>query len=340
MTRRDIVVVGASAGGVPALQALAAGLPATLPATVLVVMHITPYAESRLADILNRAGPLPAEAARDGAPIVPGRIYVSVPDRHLLVEKNRLRVTRGPKENRTRPAVDVLFRSAAYACGPRVIGIVLSGNLDDGTAGLWAIKDRGGIALVQSTEEAQYPSMPESAIQQIAVDRIISVRDMPALLTSYMEETIMGTQRPPISETMTIETRIALGDDPLPLGTLQLGPITPNTCPECHGTLTRIEEGTLVRYRCHIGHAYSQQSLFAQVDEGIDHHLLITLRAADERMILLQQLEQRALANGDPAKAERYAQRIHATDRWKQRLREMMDEFGTLEQYPAQIEPA
>jgi two-component system chemotaxis response regulator CheB len=181
--------------------------------------------------------------------------------------------------------------------------------------------------------------MPESAIRQIAVDRVVSVRDMPAALAGYMQETMMDAQRPPPSETMAIETRIALGDDPLPLGTLQLGPVTPNTCPECHGTLTRIEEGALVRYRCHIGHAYSLQSLFAQVDEGIDHHLLITLRAVDERIILLQQLEQRARTEGDPAKAERYAQRVRATDRWKQRLREMSDEFGIIEQHPAQIEP-
>src|SRR5215212_7061388 len=210
MAHCDIVVVGASAGGVQALQTLIAGLPANFPAAVLVVLHIPAHTPSHLHTILARAATIPVTPAEDGEAIVPGHVYVAATDRHLLVEADRLRVTRGPKENRVRPAVDVLFRSAAYAFGPRVIGIVLSGMLDDGTAGSWAIKDRGGMVLVQSPQDAEHAAMPESTIQHVAVDHTLPVAEMPAFLAQLMREPISTGDAAAPNEALGIETRIAL----------------------------------------------------------------------------------------------------------------------------------
>ena len=175
MIKRDIIVIGASAGGLQALSALLGKLPKDLQASVFVVWHISPNHRSILPGVLSRAGKLPATHAVDGEPIRPGRIYVARPAYHLVLEVDRVRLTKGPKENRFRPAVDTLFRSAAYAFGPRVIGVVLTGALDDGTAGLWSIKDRGGIAIVQDPEEAENPSMPASAKQHVEIDYCIPI---------------------------------------------------------------------------------------------------------------------------------------------------------------------
>lgn len=261
MAQRDIVVVGASAGGVAALQALIAGLPATFPAAVLVVLHIPPHTPSHLDTILARAGTMPVTSAQDNEPIVPGHVYVASTDRHLLVEADHLRVTRGPKENRVRPAIDALFRSAAYVFGPRVIGIVLSGMLDDGTAGAWTIKERGGMVLVQSPEDAEHPPMPESALKYVAVDYTLPVADMPAFLAQLTRRPIATAADAAPAEALRIETRIALEGNALREGIMELEAISPNTCPECHGVLVKIKEGPIVRYRCHTGHAFSLQTL-------------------------------------------------------------------------------
>ena len=323
MPSRDIIVVGASAGGVEALQTLVSSLPASLPATILVVLHIPAHSPSHLHLILDRAGELPAMPASDGAPIVPGRVYVAVPDRHLLIEEDRIRVTRGPKENRARPAVDALFRSAAYAFGPRVIGVVLSGNLDDGTAGLWAIKDRGGIALVQSPQEAQFPSMPESALQHVAVDHVLPVADMPSVISNLTRDNVMTGNYAPAPELMAEETHIALGESGPQVGLLQPGDLSPNTCPECHGVLMRIREGPIVRYRCHTGHAFSVQTLLTGVNEEIDHTLADALRAVEERILFLREMEQLARANHDEATADRCARQADETEQRAQRIREI-----------------
>ena len=190
MFRNDIVVIGASAGGLEGLAQLVHNLPADLPAAIFVVVHLSAKYPSWLPHILQKFGNLPAVHAVDGAPIEFGRIYVAPPDRHLLVKPEYMRVVLGPKENRFRPAIDPLFRTAAVAYGKRVVGIVLSGALNDGTAGLFEIKEQGGVAIVQEPLEAIFPSMPQSAIQHVAVDHILPVADIARVLVDLAYEPV------------------------------------------------------------------------------------------------------------------------------------------------------
>src|SRR4051812_11241535 len=190
MPGHDLIVIGASAGGVQAITEIAASLPADLPAAVFVVVHMSPVSPGILPSLIDRAGPLPAEPARDGETIRHGRIYVARPDYHLLIDGDRMRVGRGPRENGFRPAVDPLFRTAARSCGPRVIGVVLSGGLDDGTEGLLFIKRHGGVAIVQDPDEAPFPSMPNSAVENVEVDHVLQLRDIPDRLVRLAREPV------------------------------------------------------------------------------------------------------------------------------------------------------
>jgi two-component system chemotaxis response regulator CheB len=306
MSRKDIVVVGASAGGMDALEKLVAGLPADLPAAVLVVWHLSPGIKSVLPNVLSRAGPLPASNPQDGDAILPGRIYVAPSDHHILVEKGFMRVTKGPKENRFRPAVDPLFRSAAYIYGPRVIGIVLSGALDDGTAGLWTVKLRGGTAIVQDPSDAQHRSMPINALENVAVDYKLPVREIGPLLGLLTRQ--QAQPRPQIPEKeekkTAHEVKIAAEKDPLDEHVMSFGELSPFTCPECHGVLTQLEEGTIVRFRCHTGHAYSAGTLLHSSSEQIEDRLWDAIRALDETVMMLNAMGERFAKAGNTKAAE------------------------------------
>jgi two-component system chemotaxis response regulator CheB len=302
---RDAIVVGSSAGGIRALRGVLGALPADLPAAVLVVNHIPGGSQSVLPEILAAAGPLPAKAAEDGEGMEHGTVYVAPPDRHLLVEKGRLRLTRGPRENRVRPCIDTLFRSAAVDLGPRVIGVVLSGTLDDGTAGLWAIKDRGGVAIVQRPAEAEYPDMPESAIKNVDVDHVLPVAEIAAKLPELARE---RTGMPaPVPGAMAAEVELELRGSALKNGVLELGRPSPNACPECHGSLVEIREGGIARYRCHTGHAFSLKTLLADTEMAIERSLWNAVRAIEERSFLLRSMQAEARSGGDLALAERLA---------------------------------
>ena len=210
MGDRDIIVVGASLGGYNALPQFAASLPKDFAAAVLVVMHMDPNDSNWLAERVARASALPSAAAVKKEELRPGRIYVAIPDHHLMIQGSRIRLTRGPRENHSRPSIDALFRSAAYECGSRVIGVVLTGQLDDGTAGLWAIKDRGGLAIVQSPEEAAYPSMPASALRHVKTDYTLPLRDMPTVLHKLTQEVAHRMESCVMpDENLEVETRIA-----------------------------------------------------------------------------------------------------------------------------------
>ncbi|MFC4455394.1 chemotaxis protein CheB [Deinococcus sonorensis] len=311
MTGPLVIVIGASAGGIQALTDLVARLPAHLPATLLIVVHIPPDMKSHLHTVLQRASLLPVSPASTGEPLRPGHIYCAVADHHLLVEGDRLAVTRGPKENRFRPSIDALFRSAAYSHTTRVAGVVLSGMLDDGTSGLWTIKRLGGLALVQDPQEAEYDSMPLSALSQVEVDDSLSVPALAQRLIAWTqlqrapEETEVRLTEEERARLET-ETGIAKDGRGLQRQVLSLGTPSQYACPECHGVLLQLQEGGRTRYRCHVGHAYSASALLAQVSETVQLTLGQARRAMEEAALLSNRLGDEHLARGDARAARTF----------------------------------
>jgi two-component system, chemotaxis family, protein-glutamate methylesterase/glutaminase len=316
VARRDIVVIGASAGGVAALMRLVADLPASFAAPVLVVVHVAPHAPSSIPKILGRCTSLPVAHAVDGEEIEPGRIYVAPPDRHLLVDHRRVLVRKGPKENRFRPSVDALFRSAAYLYGSRVVGVVLSGALDDGTSGMWAIKQRGGTTVVQEPSDAEHTGMPESVLQHVRVDHVAPVREMGALLRdlvaapSTAEAPALAARE---TERLELEVAIARGDNAFEMGMLEAGELSPFTCPECHGALVRLSDGPITRLRCHTGHAYTASALLASVTEAVEESLWQSMQRAEEATMLLNHMAEHLDRDGDHAGADLLHEKAHAT---------------------------
>lgn len=315
MAKRDIVVIGASAGGVYALKALVSALPPDFDATIFVVLHVSPHSPSYLPDILNHAGPLKASHPKDGEPIRRGHIYVAPPDHHLLVEYDQVVVKKGPKENRFRPSIDALFRSAAYSYGARVIGVVLTGLLDDGTSGLWSVKRLGGLGVVQEPEDALYPSMPDNVLQNVDVDYQVPIAELASLLCRLIEETVPDKSNL-LKENMNrmeTEVNIAAQDNAFEMGILELGELTPLTCPECSGALVSIKEGKLVRYRCHTGHAYTASTLLADVTQSVEESFWKAVRSLEETVILLEQSARQFAEGGNMAAAEQFSQKARET---------------------------
>lgn len=314
--RKNMIVIGTSAGGVEALSVLVRGFPADLEASVFVVLHTAPESPGVLADILARIGPLPAVTVQTAARIQPGTIYVARPDYHLVIEPGRVRSTKGPRENRFRPAVDPLFRSAAQTYGPRVIGVVLTGGLDDGTAGLWAVKHLGGTAVVQDPADAFAPSMPKSAMQHVTVDHCVPLVEIAPLLVRLSREAVPEEGAIEMPKSIRIEVDIAKEDRALDAGVLELGAPSNYACPECHGVLLELKEGSGVRFRCHTGHAYSPASLIADLDEKVEEALWTAIRAVDESALLMQRLARHAEERHDAGTAETLQR---SADRAKQR---------------------
>jgi two-component system, chemotaxis family, protein-glutamate methylesterase/glutaminase len=306
----DVVVVGASAGGVEALRALVAGLPPDLPAAIVVVLHIARDAPSALSRILDRAGALPAVEAEHGAALRNGTVYVAPADRHVLVEDGRLLLSAGPTENGHRPAIDPLFRSAALAYGGRSVGVVLSGTRDDGAAGLAAIVARRGTAFVQDLSEALYPAMPFHALEAVP-----GARALPAakLGGEIADEIARAGHRPgePPDELLVAETRIATME-PDATDTSRFGAATPSpySCPACDGVLFEMPGHPAPRFRCRIGHAWSPASLDAEQADAVDTALWTALRVLQERSATLRKLAERADVRGQDRAAVRY--RDHA----------------------------
>ncbi len=304
----DIIVIGASAGGVEALTNLVARLPADLPAAVFIVLHIPAYGASVLPGILSRHGPLPAVHPTGGESVQNGHIYVAPPDHHLLVEKDgTVRLTRGPHENGHRPAVDTLFRSAARAYGPRVVGVVLTGTLDDGTAGLQAIKRRGGLAVVQNPEDALFASMPRCAIEGVTVDHIAPLAEIGPTLARLAHSPVPRVKEAPMPRDLEDEFKAAEFDIKA-LETRREGKPSAYACPDCHGVLWEVEEDDLLRFRCRVGHAFSPESLLASQSDALEDALWAALRALEESAALAERLSERAGGRGHGLAADRFAQ--------------------------------
>jgi two-component system chemotaxis response regulator CheB len=309
MSSRDIIVIGASAGGIEALRHLVGELPSDFRASVFIVQHLSPQSPDILADIIARASTLPTVSPNDWDQIQGGHVYVARPDRHLLLEPSgHTRVTRGPKENRFRPAVDPLFRSAARSFGPRVVGVVLTGGLDDGTAGLLAIKQRGGVAVVQDPTDALVASMPLSALRHVKVDYCMPLVEIAPLLVRLASEPAGEEGACPVSDDLDIEVKIAREGKALDVGVMRLGEPSAFTCPECHGALLQLKQGGMMRFRCHTGHAYSAGSLLAELTESVEDTLWTAVRSIQESAMLMRHLAEH-LSNGDAALAEQFLQK-------------------------------
>ncbi|MGQ0776023.1 MAG: chemotaxis protein CheB [Pseudonocardiales bacterium] len=328
---RDLVVVGASAGGVEALRAMVHGFPRDLDAAVLVVLHIPPGAPSALPKILARSGPLPAVAARDGELIKPSCIYVAPADQHMLVRDGQIALSRGPAENGHRPAVDPLFRSAAQHYGARVIGVILSGSRDDGTAGLAAIVERGGIPIVQDPDTALHRSMPCAAMEHLTIEYVLHPGKIGKLVAGLVTQGPLVAQKPtvaelPADELLAVETAIAeltaVTTDRLP------GRPTGLSCPSCHGAMLELDGAPSPRYRCRVGHAWSPDSLLAAQSDAIDGALWTALRALEEQAALSRQLAALGGPRGSPEIVDRHLARADHTYWAARQIRRLLGESG------------
>lgn len=271
MPGHDIFVIGASSGGVEVLQRLVSQLPSDFPGAIFIVLHLPPRARSFLPQILTRSGPLKAVHPEDGAKIKHGSIYVAPPDHHILVQRDHIHLSLGPKEQHHRPCINVLFRSAAVAHGDRVVGVVLTGELDDGTAGLWEVKRRGGIAVVQNPEQTAFPSMPLSALREVAADYVVDIDSMAELLTRLGAGE--GEQKRTVVEGPSMEAQL-----------------TDLTCPDCRGTIWEVTRGNGKEYRCRVGHTYSPRNMLAEHFAAQEKALYAAIVALEEGASLATRL--------------------------------------------------
>ncbi|MGA6924158.1 MAG: chemotaxis protein CheB [Desulfosarcina sp.] len=301
MTQMDIVVIGASAGGVNALKRLVSLLPEDLSAALFVVQHLPPQAHSVLHDILSRNGPLPAAPAAHGGRLKAGTITVAPPNFHLIVKVDHVAVILGPRENRARPSIDVLFRSAAAYHTTRVKAILLTGYLNDGVKGLSAVKRCGGVVVVQRPDECEASDLPQAAIDRVAVDRILSLDE----IAEFIANPIPPPDSPSIRVPEDILEDVRVSEHVLPeLDRMHAnGRLTPYSCPECGGALWRSTEGAPTRYRCHTGHAFSQDSFLQGQADVIENSLWSVIRLVQERIDILQTMIAANTAEGRHAQA-------------------------------------
>jgi len=313
--QRDLVVIGASAGGVDALQQVVADLPAEFPAAILVVLHVAASGTSVLPQILSRSGPLPASFARDGDELERGQIYVAPADHHMLVHDGRVRLTRGPRENGHRPAIDPLFRSAARTFGNRTIAVILSGTLDDGTAGAAAVHAAGGVTVAQDPDDAINPSMPLSAIENAHVDHVASADEMSALLVRLVADGVPPAPR----EAASRSTASAATD---------------LVCPECGGVLRQFQENGVFRFHCRVGHNYSGDALYGAQDARLEAALWAAIRSLEESASLSRRLAHDARRRGALATADRFdARELEAAQR-ADLIRSAILELSALDETP------
>lgn len=320
------MVIGASAGGVETLLLLVKTLPSDFPGSIFIVQHLAPYYSSQLAFILNNATSLKVVFAKDQEPVQKGRVYIAPPDHHLLLEKEHVVVAKGPKENRFRPSIDALFRSAAYTYCERVIGIVLTGALDDGTSGLWSVKRLGGITVVQDPADSLCDSMPTSVLSQVEVDHVVPVGEMGALLQRLVKEPVQTAAAPADSELarMQREVNIAAQKNAFETGIMDQGEYSPFTCPECHGALVTLQEGSIKRFRCHTGHAFSSTALLKEVTRKVEDDLWNVVRGLEETVMLLEQSGRQHEEQGHSVEAERFYEKALEVRERSTRIRELI----------------
>jgi two-component system, chemotaxis family, protein-glutamate methylesterase/glutaminase len=322
LPHRDVIALGASAGGHRALRRLVAALPAGFPAALLVTVHLPASRPSVLPEFLGNAGALPARFAEDRELVRPGRIYIAPPDLHMLAADGRLLLRHGPYENRMRPAIDPLFRSVAVAFGGRSIGVLLTGLLSDGVGGLLALQRCGGITVVQSPIDAEFPDLPRNALEDLAPDHVARLDEMSALLARLVKAPAGPSPEPPPELLLEVAMSAQAVLDPEAPG--NLGARSLFTCPECHGPLWEIRDGTLARYRCHVGHGFAMEELVEAQAGELDRALSSALRALQERVELLRRLAAEARRRGHERAARQWDGRIQEYARQAELVRDVL----------------
>ena len=312
----DIIAIGASAGGVEAVIDIAADLPATLPAAVLVVIHVSPDSSGLLPGILNRSSIWNAVQPEDGTRIEHGNIYIAAPDRHMVVEAgDRIRIIRGPKHNRHRPAIDPLFRSVAYQYRDRAIGVILTGFLADGSSGLAMIKSAGGVAIVQDPNDALVPSMPKRALEQVEPDYCLPLTEIPAALARIVkgEEAARKVASTKVASMKREKRKVEKQEQPSAF-----------TCPECHGTIWEVRENGEVRFECRVGHSFSPESMAESNDEDVERALWAALRTLEESASLDQRLADLAAERNRANAYELYSAKAKERKKHAETLRDLL----------------
>jgi len=313
MPGHDIIVIGGSAGGVQALRMLIGQLSTDLPAAIFVVLHVPPDRPSLLPTLLNHAGSMLALHPADGTPIRNGCIYIAPPDHHILIEGPLVRVVHGPRENRCRPAIDPLFRSAAAGYGERVIGIVLSGTMEDGSAGLLAVRRHGGITVVQDPAEAIHDEMPRNALLSVPVDHCVGIVEMARRLEVLVRE--------PASEPLRLHDSMMNRElDSMAVNVREMerderpGTSSPYSCPDCGGVLWEIDDEGLLRFRCRVGHAFTTGTMLAEQAEATERALWMALKTLEERASMLRRMLRGATGRGNPNMTSRFAEELRTAE--------------------------
>jgi two-component system chemotaxis response regulator CheB len=323
--RRDIVVVGASAGGVETLPRFFEGFEPEIGAAFFVVLHVSPNVHSYMPTLLGRAGRLPAQHAEDGQAIESGKIYIAPPDHHVLIEDNVMRLSHGPKENRHRPAIDPLFRTAAQSHNSRVIGVILTGTLDDGTMGLKSVKDAGGLTIVQDPNDALYPDMPRSAVQEVDPDYVLPLEEicmrLPRLIREPAKEKVMKRfkDKGMKPENKRIKPGEKINKD--------IGPPSMFVCPECNGPLWEMRDGKATLFRCMVGHSFGPENLFAAQTEEVERALWTALRALEERIALQRKLSERAGYQSRNLSSKHFLNRAKENSKHAEVLRRILEQL-------------
>lgn len=333
MGNRDILAIGTSAGGVEALRFLVKGLPRDLPAAVLVTIHISNRA-TLLDKILTQAGALAASFAAEGEALRQGHVYIAPPERHLIVDNDRLWLGTGPRENSARPAIDPMLRSVAICCGPRAIGVILTGALGDGASGLWALKQAGGITLVQDPSDAVYPEMPMTALNLAKPDHVVRLADLPARLKGLVREPAGKPLALPEGTKREVEIAWNGGSTIAPMDKIheldRIGRRSVLACPDCGGVMWEIREDDLLRYRCHAGHAYTAEVMGLALEDGLRRALASALRALEERIALARSLQEQAASRQRRLLAEIWAERAKEYEQEAAIIRNSMQRIDEL----------
>jgi two-component system chemotaxis response regulator CheB len=318
-----MVVIGASAGGIESLTSLVSRLDPNLPASVLVVLHIPAESPSYLPQILSRSGPLPVSQPEDGEDLQPGQIYIAPPGIHMLVNDGHIQLSHGPRVNGLRPAIDPLFRSVAHFYGPRAIGVVLSGSMNDGTAGSQRIKARGGIVIAQQPTDALFPSMPLSVIENVPVDMVLPAAQIGDAVNRIANEPVQeggpGMPDPEANASNEIKNDIKTFEE-----NQSATPRSVLTCPACGGLLWELRDGQLVHYQCHVGHDYSPEALFEEQSERLEGVLWAALRALVEKAALSNRLALRAKSRGSESMEHIYLKQARQAEADAALLRQVL----------------